>query len=342
MAKKRFVDVEDEVEEVEVRTSKLPIDSTGAGKALLGFCELPVTMLHPFTLKNGSDFSRHNEVLSEKFVETIKEIGVLEALIVRQSPSNMGMYEIIAGESRWDHAKEAGLEVVPCRVMDFNDKQAKMAFNITNLMRRELTVRDKINGWYAFFQEMTAESNGLAELKAAIEDDQLGVMGPAGSRSLKLRSIQRYVKMHDLIDEWIDRLDAETMTVRAGERMAFFPDEIQRQLLPYKVPESKLNWLYEIYKGKNKRIPWSPNLIQDNFELANPPETEKTKPESVELTKEEKAARRQERKFNKAFKQSTPKLLTVAREKLRPEDYERADEVISKALELYYQQETRE
>ena len=54
MAKKRFVDVEDEAEEVEIRTSKLPIDSTGAGKALLGFCELPVTMLHPFTLKNGA------------------------------------------------------------------------------------------------------------------------------------------------------------------------------------------------------------------------------------------------------------------------------------------------
>lgn len=342
MAKKNFVDVEDEVEEAEVRTTKLPIDSTGAGKALLGFCEIPVTMLHPFTLKNGTDFSRHNEVLSEKFVETIKEIGILEALIIRQSPSRIGMYEIIAGESRWEHAKEAGLEVVPCRVMPLDDKQAKMAFNITNLMRRELTVRDKINGWYAYFQDMRADGATLEDLKNAIEDDQLGVMSVAGGKGLKLRSIQRYVKMHDLIDEWIDRIDAETMTVRAGERMSFFPQQIQRQLLPYKVPEGKLNWLYEIYKGKNKHIPWSPNLIQDNFELSNPPEAEKVKPEPVELTKEEKAARRQERKLNKAFKQSTPKLLTVAREKLRPEDYERADEVISKALELYYQQETRD
>lgn len=339
MAKKNFLDVEDEIE---VRASKLPIDSTGAGKALLGFCELPVTLLHTFTLKNGSDFSRHNEVLSEKFVETIKEIGILEALIVRPSPSQIGMYEIIAGESRWEHSKEAGLKTVPCRVMPLSDKQAKMAFNITNLMRRELTVRDKINGWYTFFQEMTAESSSLDELKAAIEDDQFGVMSTAGGKGLKLRSIQRYVKMHDLINEWINRLDAETMTIRAGERMSFFPEEIQRQLLPYKVPESKLNWLYDIYKGRNKRIPWSPNLIQDNFELLNPPEIEKTKPVPVELTKEEKAARRQERKFNKAFKQSTSRLLMVAREKLRPEDYERADEIISKALELYYQQETRE
>lgn len=338
MAKKSF-EIDDD--DLELRPSKLPIDSTGAGRALHGYCELPVTLLHPFTLKNGSDFSRHNEVLSEKFVETIKEVGILEAIIVRSSPSNMGMYEIIAGESRWNHSKEAGLKTVPCRIMTLNDKQARMAFNITNLMRRELTVRDKINGWYMFFQEMTAESSSLDELKAAIEDDQFGVMSTAGGKGLKLRSIQRYVKMHDLIDEWIDRLDAETMTVRAGERMSFFPEEIQRQLLPYKVPESKLNWLYDIYKGRNKRIPWSPNLIQDNFELLNPPETEKAKSAPVELTKEEKAAKRQERKFNKAFKQSTSRLLMVAREKLRPEDYERADEIISKALELYYQQETR-
>lgn len=338
MAKKSF-DLEDD--ELEIRSSKLPIDLTGAGKALHGFCELPVTLLHPFTLKDGADFSRHNEVLSEKFVETIKEVGILEALIVRSSSSRVGMFEIIAGESRWDHAKEAGLETIPCRVMDLNDKQAKMVFNITNLMRRELTVRDKIVGWYEFFQEMTAESSSLDELKAAIEDDQFGVMSVAGGKGLKLRSIQRYVKMHDLIDEWIDRLDADTMTVRAGERMSFFPHDIQRQLLPYKVPEGKLNWLYNIYKGRDKHISWSPNLIQDNFELINPPETEKTKPVPVELTKEEKAVRRQERKLTKAFKQSTPKLLTVVREKLRPEDYERADEIIGKALELYYQQETR-
>lgn len=327
-------------EDLQVRTSKLPIDSTGTGKVMSGYQELPVTMLHPFTLKGEGDFSRHDEVLSERFVETVKAVGIIEALIVRPSKLKMGMYEIIAGESRWEHAKAAGLEKVPCRIMELDNVQARMVFNVTNLMRRELTVRDKINGWYAFFEEMKEKSSCTEELRQMIEEDKLDVMSVAGGGSgIKLRAVYRYVKLHDLIPEWIDRLEDGTATLKAGEKVASFPSDIQKKLLLYKVPESKLSWLLAIYRGKNKQIPWSENIIADNLELLPPPEEENTpKPEPIPLTKEEKAARRQQRKYNKAFKQTTAKLLDTAREKIPPEDYERADEIVAKALELYYTQ----
>lgn len=336
MAKKNFALDE---EELEVRTSKLPIDSTGTGKVLSGYQELPVTMLHPFSLKGDGDFSRHDEVLSERFVETIQAVGVIEALIVRPSKVKMGMYEIIAGESRWEHAKAAGLEKVPCRIMELDNDQARMVFNITNLMRRELTTRDKINGWYAFFEEMKGKSSCTEELRQMIEEDQLGVMSVAGGSGLKLRAVYRYVKLHNLIPGWIDRLEAGTATLITGEKVASFPPDIQKELLPYKVTEKKLSWLLEIYRGKNKRIPWSENIIAENFELLPPPgEPERKEPEAAPLTKEERAARRQQRKYDKAFKQSTIKLLDAAREKIPPEDYDRADEIVAKALELYYAQ----
>lgn len=329
-----------EEEDFQVRPSKLPIDSTGAGKTLTGYQELPVTMLHPYTQKNGDDFSRHDEMLSERFVETVRAVGIIEALIVRRSSVKIGMYEIIAGESRWNHARSAGIETVPCRIMELTDEQAKLVFNITNLMRREMTFRDKINGWYAFFHEMKGKSSCTEELRQMIEEDQLGVMSVAGGSGLKLRTIYRYVKMHDLISEWIDRLEAGTVTSKAGEKLASFPADIQRALLPYKVTESKLAWLLEIYRGKNKKITWSPKLIADYFELMPQPEEneKKSKPAQEPLTKEEKAAQRQQRKYNKAFKQSTQKLLDTAREKIPPEDYERADEIVAQALELYYKQ----
>lgn len=335
MAKKKFALDE---EELEVRASKLPIDSTGTGKVLSGYQELPVTMLHPFTQKGDGDFSRHDEVLSERFVETVKAVGIIEALIVRPSKVKMGMYEIIAGESRWEHAKAASLEKVPCRIMELDDEQARIVFNVTNLMRRELTVRDKINGWYAFFEEMKGKSSCTEELRQMIEEDKLGVMSVAGG-GIKLRAAYRYVKLHDLVPEWIDRLENGTATLKAGEKVASFPSDIQKKLLLYKVPEGKLSWLLAIYRGKNKQIPWSENIITDNLELLHPPEAEQEpKTEPIPLTKEEKAARRQQRKYNKAFKQTTAKLLDTAREKIPPEDYERADEIVAKALELYYTQ----
>lgn len=338
MAKKKFALDE---EELETRASKLPIDSTGTGKVLSGYQELPVTMLHPFSMKGDGDFSRHDEVLSERFVETIQAVGIIEALIVRPSKSKMGMYEIIAGESRWEHAKAAGLEKVPCRIMELDNDQARMVFNITNLIRRELTTRDKINGWYAFFEEMKGRSSCTEELRQMIEEDQLGVMSVAGGSGLKLRTIYRYVKLHALISEWIDRLEAGTATLKAGEKVASFPPEIQRELLLYKVSESKLSWLLEIYRGKNKRILWSESIIAENFELLPLPggaEKKELEPEAVPLTKEERAARRQQRRYNKAFKQNTAKLLDAAREKIPPEDYDRAGEIVAKALELYYKE----
>ena len=77
-------------------TSKLPIDSAGAGRALSNFQDIPVDMLHPCTLKGTSDYSKYGSLLQEQVVESMKEHGVLEPLIVRKSPIEMSKYEILA------------------------------------------------------------------------------------------------------------------------------------------------------------------------------------------------------------------------------------------------------
>jgi len=343
--KKNFVIDNDGFEEEAVQGSsgsgKLPIDSTGAGHALQGFQEIPVTMLHPFTLKNGNDYSRHNKTLTDLFVDSIKNFGVLDTLIVRPSHKTMGMYEIVAGESRWEHAKQAGLETVPCRIMDFSDEQAKEVFNITNLMRRDLTPRDRINGWYSFYMEIKEKGTAIGDLERVVAEEQQGIMTMVGGKGLSLRSIQRYVKMHDLIEDWIVRLDEGKVTGVTAYQIAFFPPAIQDELLAYKVTESKVKWLREIYEGNNKKVVWSDRIIPDNLEpLPAPTESEEPKenPAPVKLTKEEKAQRKQERAYKKAFKAVTPKLLDAAWEHLQKDDYEKADEVIVAALQLYYEQ----
>ena len=133
-------------------TSKLPIDSAGAGRALSNFQDIPVDMLHPCTLKGTSDYSKYGSLLQEQVVESMKEHGVLEPLIVRKSPIEMSKYEILAGEQRWTNAKAAGLKTVPCRIMDLDDDAARNIFHITNLLRRDLSPRDLIYGWFSHFK----------------------------------------------------------------------------------------------------------------------------------------------------------------------------------------------
>ena len=54
------------------------------------------------------------ESLAE-LVESIKEHGVLEPLVVAKTPAG---YQIIAGERRWRSAKTAGLKTVPAIIKE--------------------------------------------------------------------------------------------------------------------------------------------------------------------------------------------------------------------------------
>ena len=336
-SKKKFTFDEEEQDLERGNTGKLPIDSTGAGRGLTNFQDIPVNMLHTCTLKGGADYSRHYKVLSEQFVESIKQHGVLEPLIVRKSPVQMSMYEIIAGESRWEHAKEAGEKTVPCRVMVLVDDAARNIFHLTNLMRRELTPRDKVHGWYAFYVQLRNQGKSASELDAAVAQEQASVVAMVGGKELTLRTIQRYVKMHDLIDPWLDKLDNGEITGRIGYQLAFLPEQIQTELLEYKITEAKVTWLHKVYDGDDKKTTWYDAIIPEHFEkLSSPDDAQETPP--AELTEEEKAELRRTKKLNRRFKKALPGITTAVKEALHPEDYENADTIITKALELYYQQ----
>lgn len=84
----------------------------------------------------------------QELADTIKNVGVLEPLIVRLKNKTQtnpiiktaieNLYEIIAGERRWRAAQLAGLEKVPCLIGEFTDEQAIQIALIENLSRQDL------------------------------------------------------------------------------------------------------------------------------------------------------------------------------------------------------------
>jgi len=73
--------------------------------------------------------------LSE-MVESVKEKGILEPILVR---NHEGHFQIIAGERRYQAAKLAGLNRVPCIEVDVDTRGMLEISLIENLQRRDLT-----------------------------------------------------------------------------------------------------------------------------------------------------------------------------------------------------------
>ena len=52
------------------------------------------------------------------FMHSIREVGILQPLLVQPDDDAEGMYGIIEGHCRWEAATELGLEVVPCLIRE--------------------------------------------------------------------------------------------------------------------------------------------------------------------------------------------------------------------------------
>jgi len=77
-----------------------------------------------------------------ELMESIKEIGIIEPVIVRPREGN---FEIIAGERRFRAAKLAGLKEIPCVVHDIPDNEALEISIVENIQRKDLNFFEESN-----------------------------------------------------------------------------------------------------------------------------------------------------------------------------------------------------
>lgn len=87
--------------------------------------------------------------LLNELVDSIRQHGVLQPLLVRAVGEG---YQLIAGERRLIAAKKAGLELVPCRVLDLNDQQVCEVSLEENLKRQDLNVLEKAIAFQDYLQ----------------------------------------------------------------------------------------------------------------------------------------------------------------------------------------------
>ncbi len=123
-----------------------------------------------------------SEALDE-LVESVRQHGVLQPLLVRPSG---GQYQLIAGERRLLAAKKAGLETVPCRVLELEDQAMCEAALEENLKRRDLNVLEKAQAFKDYMQRFSASVDDVAK--------QLSMSRSSVCNFLRLLELTDFVK----------------------------------------------------------------------------------------------------------------------------------------------------
>ena len=139
------------------------INSTAAvGSAMLDqIVTVMLDLLSPSPFQPRRVFDEN--ALSD-LVESIREKGVLQPLLVRPNPKKKGEYEIIAGERRFRASKKAGLTQVPVIIKEFNDKAALEVALIENLQREDLNAIEEAEAYVRLLNEFKYTQEELARV----------------------------------------------------------------------------------------------------------------------------------------------------------------------------------
>lgn len=85
-----------------------------------------------------------------ELVDSIKEHGVLEPLVVAKTPAG---YQIIAGERRWRAAKMAGLSTVPSIIKETSPRGMLEMALVENVQREDLNPLDRAKAFIRLIEE---------------------------------------------------------------------------------------------------------------------------------------------------------------------------------------------
>jgi ParB family chromosome partitioning protein len=137
------------VEEVEVVVTQGPLR------------QVPVSSISPNQFQPRKAF---NDESLQSLASSVRELGVLQPIIVRPMEGDPTRYELIAGERRWRAAGIAGLETVPVLVQDsVNDRLSLEQAVVENLHRVDLHPLEEAAAYQQLIDEFDLTHEQVAQ-----------------------------------------------------------------------------------------------------------------------------------------------------------------------------------
>ena len=118
------------------------------------FAEVAVDAISPNPRQPRAAF---DEDAMGELVESIREVGLLQPVVVRALPD--GRFELVVGERRWRATQQAGLRTIPVIVRDTNDDAMLRDALLENLHRVDLNPLEEA----AAYQQLLDDFGGTHE-----------------------------------------------------------------------------------------------------------------------------------------------------------------------------------
>ena len=104
-----------------------------------------------------------SEAELEDLTNSIKERGIIQPIIVRNSEGSSSKYEIIAGERRWIAAQKAGLHELPVIVTEADDLKSLEFAIVENVQRHDLNSIEEAQGYQRLIDEFSYDQDKVAK-----------------------------------------------------------------------------------------------------------------------------------------------------------------------------------
>jgi len=98
-----------------------------------------------------------------ELADSIREVGILQPILVRPAPDSAGDYQIVAGERRWRAAQMAGLKTVPILVRELDDLAVLEIGIIENVQRADLNPVEEALGYRALIERFGRTQEAVAQ-----------------------------------------------------------------------------------------------------------------------------------------------------------------------------------
>jgi ParB family transcriptional regulator, chromosome partitioning protein len=204
----------------------IPSDAVGEEDSVLRV--VPISHIRPSAFQPRTHF---DEESMASLAASIREVGLLQPILVRDLPDEPGSYELIAGERRWRAARRAGLQTIPVLVQKADDRSSLEQALVENLHRDDLNALEEAAAYQQLIDEFGLTHEQVAARmgkgRATVTNTLRLLQLPAGAqRALADRRIsaghaRALLGTPDraLQEQLVERIIDEGLTVRTVEDM---------------------------------------------------------------------------------------------------------------------------